>query len=218
MVSDGVESCFFYGGQGGQGGRRGFGCLLTLPLWNPAGGAAVLVACLPFYFSLFSAPIPPTPFPAGRGDLRVFYARGSAPCIPGAERGAALVFPVESRFRRWACPVGRLLTLPLWYPAGGLAFFVARLPFYFSLFSAPIPPTPFPSGEGGDLRLFYARGFAPCIPGAVPGRHWRNYGQPFAFALAANRRLPDVGHLYGCLCKCRKRLGAGVPGAEPPAK
>ncbi len=24
------------------------------------------------------------------------------------------------------CPVGRLLTLPLWYPAGGLAFFVAR--------------------------------------------------------------------------------------------
>ena len=48
---------------------------------------------------------------------------------------------------------GRLLTLPLTY------------------FPAPIPPTPFPSGEG-DLRLFYARGFAPCIPGAVPGRHW----------------------------------------------
>ena len=42
----------------------------------------------------------------------------------------------------------------------------------FSLLSCPHPPTPFPSGEGGDLRLFYARGFAPCIPGAVPGRHW----------------------------------------------
>ena len=94
----------------------------------------------------------------------------------------------------------RLLTLPL------------------ACFYAPIPPTPFPSGEGGDLRLFYARGGAPCIPGAVPGRHWRNYGQPFAFALAANRRLPDVGHLYGCLCKCRKRLGAGVPGAVAPGK
>ncbi len=39
-------------------------------------------------------------------------------------------------------------------------------------FSAPIPPAPFPGGEGGDLRLFYARGFAPCIPGAEPGRHW----------------------------------------------
>ena len=34
-----------------------------------------------------------------------------------------------------------------------------------------IPPPPFPSGEGGDLRLFYARGFAPCIPGAEPLRH-----------------------------------------------
>ena len=55
-------------------------------------------------------------------------------------------------------------------------------------------------------------------PGLNGARHWRNYGQPFAFALAANRRFPDVGHLYGCLCKCRKRLGAGVPGAEPPAK
>ena len=60
----------------------------------------------------------------------------------------------------------------------GLAFLVARLPFYFSLLFCPpspkgkdIPPTRarralFPSGEGGDFRLFYARGFAPCIPGA----------------------------------------------------
>ena len=31
---------------------------------------------------------------------------------------------------------------------------------------SPIPPPPFPSGEGGDLRLFHARGSAPCIPGA----------------------------------------------------
>ena len=103
-------------------------------------------------------------------------------------------------------------------PGGGRRGFGRLLTLPLVCFYAPIPPTPFPSGEGGDLRLFYARGFAPCIPGAVPGRHWRNYGQPFAFALAANRRFPDVGHLYGCLCKCRKRLGAGVPGAEPPAK
>ena len=43
--------------------------------------------------------------------------------------------------------------------------------FYFSFNSAPIPPTPFPSGEGGELKFSYARGFAPCIPGAEPGRH-----------------------------------------------
>ena len=144
---------------------------------NPAGGAAILVACLP--------------------------------CHCGTRRGAQ--------------GGSRLPTLPLWYPAGGL---LSLLPadLAFSLLSCPpspkgkdIPPTPFPAGRG-ELRLFYARGSAPCIPGAVPGRHRRNYGQPFAFALAANRRFPDVGHLYGCLCKCRKRLGAGVPGAEPPAK
>ena len=35
-------------------------------------------------------------------------------------------------------------------------------------FLPPIPPTPFPGGEGGDFRLFYARGFAPCIPGIKP--------------------------------------------------
>ena len=48
--------------------------------------------------------------------------------------------------------------------AGGLTGWLpVCLP--LACFSAPIPPTPFPSGEGGDLRLFYARGFAPCIPG-----------------------------------------------------
>ena len=31
----------------------------------------------------FSVPIPPTPFPAGRGRPKLFHARGSAPCIPG---------------------------------------------------------------------------------------------------------------------------------------
>ena len=46
-------------------------------------------------------------------------------------------------------------------------------------FSAPIPPTPFPGGEGGDLGLFYARGFAPCIPGAEPGRHLQNLPSRF---------------------------------------
>ena len=39
-------------------------------------------------------------------------------------------------------------------------------------FPAPIPPAPFPSGEGGELKFSYARGFAPCIPAPEPGRHW----------------------------------------------
>ena len=40
--------------------------------------------------------------------------------------------------------------LALQEPGGGLASLVAFLPFCFSFVSAPIPPTPFPSGEGGD--------------------------------------------------------------------
>ena len=196
MVSDGGESCVFYGGKGG----RGFGRLLTLPL-----------ACFP-------APIPPAPFPSGEGgDLRLFYARGSAPCIPGAVPGRHWLSLRCRKPKGGAQGGSRLPTLPLWYPAEGLPSLLPACLFTLAYF---LPPSPRPPSrrEGGDLRFFYARGSAPCIPGAEPGRHWRNYGQPFAFALAANRRLPDVGHLYGCLCKCRKRLGAGVPGALPPAK
>ena len=44
-------------------------------------------------YQCFPAPIPLTPFPAGRGDFRLFYARGFAPCIPKAGRGAALARP-----------------------------------------------------------------------------------------------------------------------------
>ena len=49
---------------------------------------------------------------------------------------------------------------------------VARLPLPLVSYFAPIPPAPFPSGEGGDFRLFYARGSAPCIPATEPVRHW----------------------------------------------
>ena len=40
------------------------------------------------------------------------------------------------------------------------------LPLVF--FLPPIPPTPFPGGEGGDFLFSYARGCAPCIPGIRP--------------------------------------------------
>ena len=71
-----------------------------------------------------------------------------------------------------ACLLCRLPPLPFRHPQGGLAF-SPRLPTLpLACFLSPIPPTPFPGGEGGALRLFYARGFAPCIPGVEPGRHW----------------------------------------------
>ena len=55
-------------------------------------------------------------------------------------------------------------------------------------FSAPYPPARarraiFPGGEGGDFRLFYARGFAPCIPGAE---------RDAALAKTMGNRLPSL--------------------------
>ena len=73
---------------GGQGGGR----LPTLPCRNPAG--ACLFGCLPaFYFSFVSAPIPPTPFPAGRGRFKVYFAGGYRPRHPGIRPLAALTEP-----------------------------------------------------------------------------------------------------------------------------
>ena len=94
----------------------------------------------------------------------------------------------EPRARRGLVPVGCQLTLPLWCPAGGLpslppaapaisaptgglAFFLACQPCLWFTFLPPSPRPPFPSGEGEDQGFFHARGFAPCIPGAEPGRH-----------------------------------------------
>ena len=127
---------------GAESGRRG----LNLRWRCPAGGLPSLSPAN-LAFSFFSCPYPPNPLPLrGRGSPRLFHARGFAPCIPGAESGR------------------RGLNLRWRYPAGGLP---SLSPAYlaFSFFSCPYPPPPFPSGEGGDFKFSYARGFAPCIPG-----------------------------------------------------
>ena len=116
----------------------------------------------------------------------------------------------EPRARRGACPAGCRLTLPPLSPAGGRAFFVACRP---CLWFALLPPSPRPPSrrEGGDFLFSYARGFAPCIPGA----------EPMARRKTDRNRFPASGavaHLYGRVCKCRKQSNAGVPGAKPPAK
>ena len=81
--------------------------------WSPAdlavsesaGGLAFLVARLPFYFSFNSAPIPPPPFPAGRGGLKVILCKGLRPLHPRGLTRAALAFLVESGFRRGLRPL-----------------------------------------------------------------------------------------------------------------
>ena len=161
----------------GAGGRRP----PTLPFRNPLGGLAFLVACLPFYFSFDSAPIPPTPFPSGEGgDLKFSYARGFAPCIPGAEWEAARAFLVESGTQGAsplagrgeggvAVPGGgrrggsRLPTLPCRNPAGGAGGRSPASP-AFSFVSAPIPPAPLPLRGRGRLKVFLCKGLRPLHP------------------------------------------------------
>ena len=59
-------------------------CQLTLPSLSPAGARRLGLPLCPA-FSFVFAPIPPTPFPAGRGRFLVDFAGGFAPGTPAAE-------------------------------------------------------------------------------------------------------------------------------------
>ena len=142
---------------------RGFHQLFTKE-WGEGGGSA---------FPFFSAPYPPSPLPQrGRGRFLVYFAGGLAPGTPAFNRFRHSQ-SLPSRCPAGACLVCRLPTLPL------------------ACFSAPIPPPPFPGGEGGELRLFHARGFAPCIPGI----------KSLAALTAPAKQVPGGG--------CPRRSGAG---------
>ena len=106
------------------------------------------------------APIPPAPHPGGKGEIFSFLMQGASPLAsPGAGRGAALArrelaapsgalaflvagSPCRRGTRRGACPLGRRLAMPLWYPAGGLPSWSPVRP------AAMVP--------GGGLAVFVA--------------------------------------------------------------
>ena len=106
-----------------------------------------------------------------------------------------------------ACLLCRLPTMPLVY------------------FLSPIPPTPFPRGEGGDFLFSYARGSAPCIPGAKPGRHWLFSAMSVLFAPIPPAPLPGgKGEIFVLFCRglappaplLLNPRGAGLPGGSAP--
>ena len=82
---------------------------------------------------------------------------------------------------------------------GGLALFAAR---QLCLSLAFLPPSPQPPSrrEGGESRLFHARGCAPCIPATEPARHWLDL--PIRHPTGGTAVL-----LAGLLCHCGSPAG-----------
>ena len=170
-----------------------------------------MVSCLPFTLAFDSAPIPPPPFPVGRGEPRLFHARGFAPCIPGAGWDAALGLLVESGLRRGS--------LPSLSPADAA----------FSLLCCPpspkgkdIPPTRarralFPGGEGGD-QGYFMQGASPLASPALGGaRHLQTLPCRCSGADLARHWLNlRSRHPAGaCPRRCRLPLSCRCPAAEP---
>ena len=120
-------------------GGGGVPSLLPADLAVPEAAGAACLLCrlstLPLAYLL--SPIPPPPFPAGRGRFFVFLCKGLRPLHPrdlnprgigsagvsgacGGARGGWLSAYPAPMSPAGACPVGRLLTLPSRHPAGGL--------------------------------------------------------------------------------------------------
>ena len=166
------------------------GCRLALLCRCPRGGLSFASPAAPA-LSLLSCPHPPDPLPGGKGEFQSLFCRGLRPRHPCDRVGSGTGFSFGRRCRKGASPLASPGAEPgrhwlfLWkavperglspglpagsavpVPEGGACLLCRLPPLPRAYFPAPIPPTPFPSGEGGDFRLFYARGFAPCIPGS----------------------------------------------------
>ena len=133
------------------------------------------------------------------------------------------------------CPAGGVPALSPVNPA--LTCFLAPLPRRGRIDPRPPspvgkdrPPPPFPGGEGGDFLLSYARGCAPCIPGAEPARHWlclwKTGSLGFAVAPApagaTGTRVVKANCPRGtCMAETASAASGLMPGCrgrQPPAK
>ena len=160
--------------------------LQSLPLLCPAGACLLCRLPTPPLASL-SAPYPPAPLPRrGRGRPRFFHARGSAPCIPGAEPKRRRE---QGRTTRpaGACPAGHPPDSAAAVPGGGRACFVACCPPAFSLLPAPYPPAPLPRRGRGSPKVYFAGGFAPGTPALNRLRHLQSL--PYRFPAQGSLRF-----------------------------
>ena len=177
--------CGFFGGRGAPASGGGF------PSLSPAAPAFRLLFC-----PLSPCPRSQSDLPRwGRGRPRLFHARGCVPCIPGLNpRGTGST--CRCRRLNGGVPPALLARRALAVPGGGLPSLSPAAP-AISLLFCPHPPSPFPAGRGRP-RLFYARGFAPCIPGNRPGT---------ALAMLAGNRF--FGLCRGNTCFAAVKFASG---------
>ena len=149
-------------------GRR-----FALAAMVPGGGACRLCRLPILPLTYFLAPIPPPPFPAGRGRFLVFLCKGLRPLHPRSWTGRGTGSVSVGGARRGACPLGRRFALPPRYPVGGGV--PSWSPAYpaFSLLLCPHPPYP-PSPPGkGEIFSFLMQGASPLASPELDGaRHW----------------------------------------------
>ena len=150
-------------------------CRITLPSLSPMGGGhGGFGRRLNLPHHRFFVPIPPTRarralFPHGEGGDFGFISPGAtAPGTPAPEperRGGrgAILHQAGGLHRR--CRI----TLPSLSPMGGAGGFGHRIYQLYQKVLFPIPPTPFPSGEGG-AQGYFVQGASPLAsPGLNPG-------------------------------------------------
>ena len=104
-----------------SGGGACFLCRLPTPPCRCPVGACFFGCLPPLSLAYFAAPIPPPPFPAGRGRFLVFLCKGLRPLHPRGWVGCGTGVACGKRVVAGACILWRL-------PA-----------FCFSFVSAPIP-------------------------------------------------------------------------------
>ena len=98
----------------------------------------------------------------------------------------------------------------------GLACFAARLPCLWFAFLPPIPPTPFPGGEGGDFYFISPGATAPGTPALDRLRHLQNL--PSRCPVGGRTRVALlIGNRF--LSVLRRTVGTapGMQGAKPLA-
>ena len=122
----------------------------------------------------------------------------------------------------WACPVGCRLTLPLWYPEGGLPSLSPVNP-AFSLPSFPYPPAPLPRWGRGRFFCFLMQGASPLAsPELSRKRHWdmgrtaRPEGTCSGWS-PADLAVPEAAGAACLLCRLSTLPLAYVLSPIPPA-